>query len=74
MPKKIAVLAKTRAKNAKIEEISEFNLIVSVKEPPQKNKANYAIIEAVARHYNVPLNKLRLVGGLKSRQKTIILE
>jgi hypothetical protein len=37
-------------------------------------KANEALIEFLAAHYNVPKRNVRIVGGLKSRQKRVEID
>lgn len=37
-------------------------------------KANEALIEFLAAHYNVPKRSVRIVGGLKSRQKRVEID
>ena len=38
------------------------------------NKANDALVEFLAEHYQVPKNRVRIAAGLKSRQKRIVIE
>ena len=52
----------------------ETNFEICVKEPPIKGRANVAIIEALAKHFKVPLSKVRLVSGFSSRQKVLEIE
>ena len=37
-------------------------------------KANEALIEFLAAHYNVPKRNVRIVGGLKSRRKRVEID
>lgn len=37
-------------------------------------KANEALIEFLAEHYNVPKRSVRIESGLKSRQKRVVIE
>ncbi len=37
-------------------------------------KANEALIEFLAGHYGVPKRNVRIVSGLKSRQKRVLIE
>jgi uncharacterized protein (TIGR00251 family) len=37
-------------------------------------KANDALIEFLAEHYNVPKRNVRIESGLKSRQKRVLIE
>ena len=37
-------------------------------------KANQALIEFLAQHYNVPKRSVRIESGLKSRQKRVVID
>lgn len=37
-------------------------------------KANQALIDFLAEHYNVPKRSVRIESGLKSRQKRVVIE
>lgn len=37
-------------------------------------KANEALIEFLAEHFRVPKSRVRIVSGLKSRQKRVIID
>jgi len=68
---KLNIKVKTKAKEDKIEQISENTYQVSVKEPPTQNKANFAILKLISRHFRVPLASLRLIAGKSSKNKVI---
>jgi len=38
------------------------------------NKANEALVEFLAEHYQVPKARVRIAAGLKSRQKRVVIE
>jgi len=58
--------------NSDVEEILETEpLIVRVKEPPTKGKANKAVIKLLSRYINA---NVRIVSGTKSRRKTVEIE
>jgi hypothetical protein len=38
------------------------------------NKANEALVEFLASHYNVPKRSVRITAGLKSRQKRVVID
>mgnify|MGYP001580420748 CR=1 FL=1 len=71
---KIFVKAKPNSKVESIKKLSETNFEICVKEPPIKGRANAAIMMALARHFKVPLSKVRLVSGFSSRMKIIEIE
>lgn len=65
----INVKAKTRAKNEDVEKVDENNFVVSIKEPPEKGKANFAIERALAQYFKTPIYNVKLVSGFSSRNK-----
>ena len=66
---KIFVHAKPSSKRPEVEKLDEAHYTVSVQEPAKENKANFAIIKALAIHFGVPLSRIRLLSGKNSRQK-----
>jgi len=44
---------------------------VRIAAPAVDDKANAALIEFLAQHYNVPKRSVRILSGLKSRQKRV---
>ena len=46
-------------------------MIVKVKEPPTKGKANKAVIKVLARYFNA---NVRIISGTKSRKKIVEIE
>lgn len=67
---KISVRVKPNARAERIEpKGNEFT--VYVKEPPKENKANKAVIKALARYFKTPKSAISIVRGLKSRHKVI---
>ena len=46
-------------------------LKVSVTAPPADGRANDALLQLLAREWSVPRRDLAIVGGLKSRSKTV---
>jgi len=59
--------------NSKTEEISQKgeSLIVKVKEPPKEGRANQAVVKLLAEHFGVPQSQVRILSGLRSRNKVI---
>ena len=48
-------------------------LEVWVNAPPHEGAANRAVLEAVARHFRVPISTVRLRSGARSRTKLVEL-
>ena len=70
----IKVKATPGAKKELFEKEKEGYFKISVKERAQKNMANRRIIELVARHFKVPLGKVRIVNGHRSPSKLLFIE
>ena len=68
---RISVKARPNSHEEKVEQISDTEFIVSVKEPPVKGLANKAIIHTLADYFNVSQSRIRIVSGHISRQKVI---
>ncbi|MBI4176059.1 MAG: DUF167 domain-containing protein [Candidatus Aenigmarchaeota archaeon] len=49
-------------------------LRVYLRAPAADGRANKALIEALARHFRVRKSAIRIVRGLRSREKTVQLE
>lgn len=46
-------------------------MIVHVKESPSENKANMAVIKALAKYFKVPQSSVKIVHGAASKTKLI---
>ena len=68
---KISVKAKPSSREEKVEKIDETNFVVSVKEPPEKGKANDAIRNALAVYFKTGSSRVKIVSGYSSRNKII---
>ena len=53
---------------------SEDHFEISVKEKPERNVANTRVIELVAEHFKIPVNKVRIINGHKHPSKLLIIE
>lgn len=70
---KIFIKVCPKAKQEKVEKMSETNFKVRVKEPPEKGKANEAVLRALAGYFRVAKSKIRIVSGSTSKLKIIEL-
>ena len=68
---KIQVKAKPSAREEKVEKIDETHFVVSVKEPPEKGKANDAIRNALAVYFKTGTSCVKIVSGYSSRNKIV---
>ncbi len=58
--------------NAKRDEVIEADpLVVRVKAPPTKGKANKAVVKVLSAHFNA---SVRIVSGATSRKKIVEIE
>ena len=71
MELKIQVKVKARAKQEKVEKVSEGQYKVWVKAAPEKGKANEAVIGVMSEHLGVPKSRISLVAGQTSTQKVL---
>ncbi len=67
---KITVIAHPNAKRPRIEKDLLGTLHVYVNAPPLEGKANRAVEEALAKHFNVKISQIELISGHKSKNKT----
>lgn len=68
---RIFVRVKPKAKEEKVEKVDENNYKVSVKEPPEKGRANLAVIQALADYFGISTSKIKIVSGFSSKQKVL---
>ena len=68
---RIFVKAKPSARKEAVEKVDDLHFVVSVKEPPDKGKANQAVIKALADYFNVPAVAVKIVSGHTGRQKIV---
>ena len=68
---RIEIRVKPGAKKASIEERTNGTYLIKVKEQAIEGRANEAVIEALARHFSVPKNRVTIVRGRSSRVKIV---
>ena len=67
----IQVKIKLKAAKEGVEKVDEKHLIVSVKEPPVKGRANQAVLKALAKYFGIATPRIKIITGRTSRQKTV---
>ena len=67
----IEVIAKPKARREGIDGVHDGALRVAVNAPPDKGKANEALIRVLARFIGVPVSNVSIVSGHGSRRKRI---
>lgn len=66
----IKVKVTAHAKHDSIEKTAK-GLAITVRAKPENNMANNRVRELLAMHFDVPLNKVKIVSGHKMSSKTI---
>ena len=66
---KIFVIAKTNAKEDKIEEIDSIHFKVFTKELPINGRENLMIIKLLADHFKIAKTQVTISNGFKSKNK-----
>jgi hypothetical protein len=52
-------------------EVDGDQIIVGIKSPPEKGRANLELIEKIARHFGVTKSSVRIVSGKTSKKKIV---
>jgi len=68
---KLTITVKPNSRKTQVEPVGEGEYRVWVTASPQDGKANEAVIEALADHFDVPKSRIRIVHGASSRKKLI---
>ena len=74
MSMRIYVRVTPRAGRNEVLKISEGEYKVKVTAPPEKGKANEAVIELLADYFDVSKNSLNVIAGKSARVKIIDVE
>ncbi len=67
----ISVVVHVNAKNPRVEGGPTKVLHVYVNAPPSDGKANRAVVDALAKHFDTQKSRVVLVKGMRSRNKII---
>jgi len=70
----LTVNVQPRAQNPGIEKLDSGEYRVRVKAPPTKGEANREVVKTVASHFGVPPSCVKIVRGMKSRKKAVLIE
>ncbi len=71
---KVTIAAHVNSKKPRVEKDLFGSLQVYVNQPALSGRANKAITEALAEHFNTPKSKVVLVKGQKSKIKILALK
>jgi len=69
----LKVLVSPKARKESVEEKGE-TLAVSVREPAERNLANMRVREIVAARFKLPVGKVRILSGHRSRSKMLSID
>ena len=70
----LTVRVKPKAKKEYVRKVGETDFEVAVHEPPEKGKANAAVIKKLSEHLGVSTAKMTIVRGQTSRIKIVKIE
>lgn len=68
---RVTVRVTPRARQRRLEQVADGTWRALVPEPPEDGRANAAVIELLAKHFDVPKRAVRIVRGQTSRQKVV---
>ncbi|MDO8585111.1 MAG: DUF167 domain-containing protein [bacterium] len=68
---KIFVHAKPKSRKEFVEKVDDTHFIVAVKDPPVNNRANLAIIDALAEYFGIAPSLVSIVSGQTSKEKVV---
>jgi len=68
---KIFLKVKTKAKVKKLIKIDETHYVISINSPPEDGKANKEVIKTLSKYFDVPISKINIFFGEKSKEKII---
>ncbi len=57
-----------------LKEKSKDHFEVSVREKAERNMANKRVVELMALHFKVPVNKVRIINGHRSPSKLLVVD
>jgi len=68
---KIFIKTKPQSKNVGVEKIDDTHFVVSVKEAPERGKANDGVRRALADHFGVSRSSVVILAGHTARNKIV---
>jgi uncharacterized protein len=68
---RVYVKVTPRAGQNEVVKISEGEYKVKVTAPPEKGKANEAVIKILANYFDLPKSSIKIIGGKSTRVKLI---
>jgi len=68
---KIFVKVKPAARREEIKKLSATNFFVAVSASPEKNKANKAVVSALAKYLGCAPSRIKILAGSTSKNKVL---
>lgn len=68
---RISVRAKPKSRKEFVEKIDDTHFVVAVRDPAIDNRANFAIIDALAEYFGVAPSLVSIVSGQTSKEKVV---
>ena len=68
---RIWVTVRPRARKEEVRKAEEGQYLAWVHAPPQKGKANEALIDLLANYFSVPKSAVRIIQGKAGRRKLV---
>jgi len=72
--KKLNIKVLPRSSRNQILEMTDGTFKVKLTTAPVDGKANHALIELLAEHFDVPKSKIKIAKGLTNKNKTIEID
>jgi len=70
----VKVIVTPNAKKEKIEQMSDTQFEVAVREPAERNLANHRVVSIIARQFKILPGKVRIISGHRSHSKMLSIE
>lgn len=70
----IHIKVKAGVKKESFVKKTEDSFEISVREKAERNMANARVLELVAEHFKVPINKVRIINGHHHPSKLLVVE
>lgn len=71
---RIFIKVKAGSKENKVEKIDDSHYTIKVKALAKENKANFAVIEALAEYFKTSISNIKLVSGRTSKEKVFEIQ
>jgi uncharacterized protein (TIGR00251 family) len=69
-PVKIEVTVKPNSKTEGVSQVGG-SFMVKVKQAPKEGQANQAVVKLLAQHFGVPQSRVKILSGLRNKNKII---